>query len=216
MKKLMLITVATIVGIQAKAQLSINPEAGLNIANASYKINGDKQSTSSILSYKAGVVLDIDIAKGFYIQPGIFYSVKGAEINYNSSILSGHIKSTLDYLEIPLNLAYRYDLGNAGAVFAAVGPYMGLGMKGKNKTSVTTPLGSTEKEDDIKFGDADDEVKKIDYGVNFGIGYISPVGLYLRAQYGLGLANLANASSVSSKNRVFGISLGYAFMLNER
>lgn len=213
MKKLILIAVAAMAGIQANAQLSINPEAGLNIGNASYKIDGNKQSTSSVLGYKAGVVLDIGIAKGFYIQPGVFYSLKGAQINYSSALLSGNIKSSLDYIEIPLNFAYRYELGNAGAVFAAAGPYMGLGMKGKNKTTVT---GMATVEDDVVFGDAADEVKKIDYGVNFGVGYISPIGIYVRAQYGLGLANLSNADKVSAQNRVWGISLGYAFMLNEK
>lgn len=213
----MLLAIVTGACMQANAQLSINPEAGLNISNASYKLDGDKQSTSSVLAYKAGVVLDIGIAKGFYLQPGIFYSVKGAQINYDLGILgSGHVKSSVDYLEIPLNLAYRYELGNAGAVFAAAGPYIGIGMKGKNKAEVTVPTGIPSQETDVKFGDADDEVKKIDYGVNFGVGYISPVGLYLRVQYGLGLANLANASMVSSKTRVLGISVGYAFMLNEK
>jgi hypothetical protein len=208
MKKMMLIAVAAIAGTQVNAQLSIQPEVGLNIANMSNSIDGDKLSTSSITGFKAGALLNIGIAKGFYIEPGAFYSMKGA----SGEILGFTSKTTINYLEVPLNLGYRYDIGNAGALFVSAGPYIGFGLSGKTKTENVPILGTVE--DDIEFGDGADEMKSIDYGVNFSLGYISPIGIYLRAQYGLGLANLSNITNTSSKNRVFGISVGYAFQLN--
>lgn len=210
MKKLMFIAVAAIAGTQVHAQLSIQPEAGLNLANMSNSIGGDKVTTSSITGYKAGALLNIGIAKGFYIEPGVFYSVKG----YSGEILGFTAKTTINYLEIPLNLGYRYDLGNAGSLFVSAGPYVGFALSGKIKTENLPLLGTVE--DDLEFGDGNDEMKSIDYGANFSLGYISPIGIYLRAQYGLGLANLSNATNTSMKNRVFGISVGYAFQLNER
>jgi len=211
MKKGIILAAMAVAAAQfAHAQLSINPEAGINIANMSQKIGGDKVSSSSKIGFKVGAMVDIGIVKGFYIQPGILYSVKGTE--FKSSFLNSSAKVTLNYLEVPLNFAYRYDFDNAGAVFAAIGPYIGIGMNGKTKTEV----GGASTETDIKFGSKIGETKKIDYGANFSVGYISPIGLYVRAQYGLGLANLSNADNTSSKNRVWGFSLGYAFELNER
>lgn len=192
----------------AHAQLSINPEAGINIANMSTKINDSKLSSKSIIGYKVGAMVDIGIAKGFYIQPGVFYTVKGAEY----SLVGIKDKHTLNYLEIPLNLGYRYEFDNAGAVFATVGPYIGIGLNGKSKQEGV--LGSIEE--DIKFGSNADQPKKIDYGANFSVGYISPIGLYVRAQYGLGIANLSNVNNSSNRNRVWGFSLGYSFVLNEK
>lgn len=194
----------------AHAQLSINPEAGINIANMSVKSGGDKLSTKSKIGFKVGAMVDIGIAKGFYIQPGILYSVKGYE--YDVSVLNTKTKTTLNYLEIPLNIGYRYEFDNAGAVFATVGPYLGIGLNGKAKGE--TPLGNVET--DIKFGSDADQMKKIDYGANFSVGYISPIGLYVRAQYGLGIANLSNVNNTTYRNRAWGFSLGYAFVLNEK
>jgi hypothetical protein len=210
MKKLILIAFTAIAATQANAQFSINPEAGVNFANINGSIGGTKQTTKSITGYKVGAVLDIGITHGFYIQPGAFYSVKGYSV---ASPISGDDQFKIGYIEVPLNLAYRYDFGNAGAVFAAAGPYVGIAMKGTG--SVNYPiLGRVEG--DMKFGNDPGELKKIDYGVNFSLGYISPIGIYLRAQYGLGLANLNNVNNTSVKNRVFGVSVGYAFQLNER
>ncbi len=211
MKKMILLASMAIAGVNiVHAQLSINPEAGINIANMSQKAGDTKLGTKSIIGYKVGAVLDIDIAKGFYIQPGAFYSTKGSEY----TVLGLTTKTTVGYIEVPVNIAYRYDFGNAGAVFAAAGPYIGIGMTGKNKTENVPLVGTLEN--DIKFGSKDGEMKKIDYGANFSVGYISPIGIYVRAQYGLGLANLSNTNNSSSKNRVWGFSLGYAFQLNER
>jgi hypothetical protein len=209
MKKLILIAVAAIAGTQANAQFSINPEAGVNFANMSIKSGNSKGDTKSITGYKVGALVNIDIAKGFYIEPGVCYSIKGYS---TAAVLGTTTKTTFDYLEIPLNLGYRYDLGNAGAIFATAGPYVGLGMKGKTK--IENSLATVEN--DIKFGDGITETKKLDYGANFSVGYISPIGIYLRAQYGLGLANLSNVNDASAKHGVFGLSVGYSFQLNER
>lgn len=204
MKKLILIAIAAIAGTQANAQFSINPEAGVNFATMKQKLGPNKVTTGSTTGFKVGAVADIDIAKGFFIQPGLFYTTKG----YGDNYLGVKTTVTLNYLEIPLNLGYRYDMGSAGSVFATAGPYMGIGLNGKMKT------GSLDS--DIKFGTGASEYKKLDYGVNFSVGYISPIGIYVRGQYGLGLANLSNVNNTTTKNNVWSVSLGYAFQLNER
>lgn len=210
MKKLVILSLLATASYASQAQLSLNPEAGLNISTLSTKINDYKMSGKSILGYKFGAVLDIGIVKGFYIQPGLFYTMKGGEYDLLGGQTTKKIK--MNYLEVPLNFAYRFDFDGAGAVFAAVGPYLGIGMSGKIKTTTT----GITADQDIKFGSGNDESKKLDYGLNFGVGYISPINLYLRVQYGLGLANISNPSGSSQKHGVFSVSLGYAFELNER
>jgi hypothetical protein len=194
MKKLILIAIAAFGVMQANAQFSINPEAGVNFA----KVGSGADFRTG---YKVGAVADIDIAKGFYIQPGLFYSAKGSKSGGTN--LSYELQT--NYLEIPLSLGYRYDFGKAGGIFATVGPYLGVGLNGKYKA---TALGHSV-DTDIKAGK---EFERIDVGMNLSIGYISPIGIYIRGQYGMGFTEAYQGL----KNRVLGVSVGYAFQLNER
>ncbi len=210
MKNVFFLSICLLAFLVSRAQLSINPEAGINFANADWSLGNASIEPKSIIGFKAGAMVDIGIYKGFYLQPGAFYSVKGAK--YESAILNANSEVKLNYIEVPVNLAYRYDFDKAGALFVAVGPYLGIGLNGKTKSTVFGISG----EEDIKFGDASDEMKKLEYGMNFGLGYISPVGIYIRGQYGMGFTNLSQATNSTWKNRVWSVSLGYAFELNER
>jgi hypothetical protein len=195
MKKLVLIAIAAFGVMQANAQLSINPEVGVNFAKTN--ANGSKFLTG----FKAGAVADIDIAKGFYIQPGLFYSMKGDK----AEGLGATSKLQMNYLEIPLSLGYRYDMGNAGSIFATAGPYLGIGVNGKS----TVTAAGVDLDRDLKAGS---DFERMDWGMNLSVGYISPIGVYVRAQYGMGFTD----AYANTKNRVLGVSVGYAFQLNER
>jgi hypothetical protein len=209
MKKMILIAIAAIATQQASAQFSLNPEAGLNFSNVS---NGGKNNKMKI-GYKVGVMANLGIYKGFYIEPGIMYSVKGYRTQETVLGITTKSTATLNYLEIPLNLGYQYDMGSAGGVFVSAGPYLGIGMSGTSSGS----MGAINVDDKIKFGDGAAELKKMDVGMNFSLGYVSPIGIYVRAQYGMGLTNLSNTSVGTWKNSpVLGLSLGYIFQLNEK
>lgn len=221
MKKLILSATAAMTMFAAQAQITIAPEAGLNLANASITTNspfGDP-GTSMIAGLKAGVVAEIPVIAGFFVQPGIFYSMKGAQYKQSSDIfgipVQVKLKVNLNYLEVPLNLGYRYVAGNAGSLFVTAGPYLGYALSGNIKTETSVMSGSTSTKDKIKFGSDKDEMKRLDVGLNFSAGYQLPVGLYLRIQYGLGLANLYNAGNTSYKNNVLAFSLGYAIPLGK-
>ena len=67
-------------------------------------------------------------------------------------------KCPIQYFEIPLNLIYKYDFSGP-SIFVNVGPYIGIGLSGKVKTA--------DEEVDIEFGSDDDELKRVDTGVNF-------------------------------------------------
>ena len=195
------------------AQLGISPEAGINFSMANSKIGDLKTDSKYRIGYKAGVGIDITIYKGFYIQPGIYYTIKGAILHTSVSGIASEDKMSLNYFDIPINLAYRYDFNNAGSVFAFAGPYWGIGINRKSENN----MNGVSIENDIKYGDAaTDEFIKADFGLNFGIGYISPVGIYLRLQYAIGLSNISNTINATWKNQVFSASLGYVFELNQR
>jgi len=215
MKKMMLTLAAGMAISYAQAQISIAPEAGLNLANASVSGGG----TSMRPGLKAGAVVEIPVVKGFFIQPGIFYAMKGtkseASGSFGSIVFNAKEKISLNYIEVPVNLGYRYHVGNAGSLFVTAGPYLGYALSGKVKVEGNVAgLGGT-RERDIDFGSKETEMKALDFGLNFSAGYQLPIGLYARVQYGFGLTNLANASGSSYKNNALAFTLGYAFTLGK-
>ena len=84
-----------------------------------------------------------------------------------------------------------------------------MGLSGKVKGSD----GSNTASEDIHFGSGVDEFKKIDAGLNGIAGFEFKNGLLLGINYDLGLTDIGNdgTSEVSTKNRVFGISIGFKF-----
>ena len=122
-------------------------------------------------------------------------------------------KLNLIYLDIPLTAKASFDLGGA-RIYGVFGPYIGMGLSGKNKFEITA-MGETEtEEEDIKLGSDEDEddVKRLDFGLTMGAG-VEISSIQIGLSYGLGLANISPYTDGGSKisNRVLGISVGYKF-----
>jgi opacity protein-like surface antigen len=205
MKKLsILLAGLTIVSTVGFSQISIDPEVGLNISNVRTKI-GDNDATTNDASigFRAGAGIHLNLYKGLYLRPGIYYSMAGDK----SELAGTTTNTTLHYLQIPVNLGYKYTISEkAGGIFAEAGPYIGYALSGTNKVDITG-LGETKK--DINFGDGIAEVNPLDWGFNFGLGYETPWGIYAKAGYGLGLGNMSNVDKVTVTNNLWNISLGY-------
>jgi hypothetical protein len=94
------------------------------------------------------------------------------------------------------------------------GPYFAYGIAGKYEFKAeATGIPTEEETGDIKFGsNSDSDIKPLDFGLNIGAG-VELNNFLLRAQYGLGLADLdpQGADEFKVYNRVIGISFGYMF-----
>jgi hypothetical protein len=168
--------------------------------------NGNKFDYNIKTGFHAGVNAEIPLGTGSYLQPGVLYSQKGAEVNNNNKV-------KLTYIEIPVNFLYKPVLG-AGRMLLGFGPYIGFGLGGK--------VTSNGIESDVEFTKnfntavAKPQYKGIDGGANFLAGYelANNVSFQINAQ--LGLTQLmpginGNDNPVKLKNTGFGVSVGYRF-----
>lgn len=194
---------------------------GVNFQNLNGKdYSGDKLENDMIIGFHAGVNVLIPIAPEFYFQPGLLFSTKGAT---NENVVLGTTITTttnLSYIELPINLVYRGELGN-GFVLVGFGPYVGYGIGGK----VSVEGGSVTLENDVEFKsvvETDDELltpyfKAFDAGANVFAGYEMAGGLFMQLNAQLGLLNInpedkrITDDESSVKNTGFGLSLGYRF-----
>jgi hypothetical protein len=200
----------------AKAQTSFGILGGVNFQNINgTDSDGDKLNNDLIVGFHAGLNVMIPVAPDFYFNPGLLFSVKGAE-NENNGITSTY---KINYLELPLNLAYKAKLGN-GYILFGFGPYVAYGIGGTAKYQG----GNVSYESDIKFqktiesGDGlDMYLKPFDAGANIFFGYELEAGLFFHLNSQLGLLNIhpednrINNDETVLKNTGFGTSVGFRF-----
>lgn len=172
-------------------------KVGLNLGQAVYEVEGLGISTSNLAGLQAGLVGEMSFTENVHVNSGLLYTVKGAELSF----LGVDIDFPISFLELPLNVAYKHDLGTA-RVYAQAGPYVALGLSAKSK--------SGDDVDDIEFGSDGDELKRFDFGFNFGVG-IEIERAQVGVSYGLGVANLSNSSESMIKNGV--LSFTFAFLI---
>ncbi len=202
---------------QETSKLSFAILGGANYQNLNGTNYGDdKLDNEMILGYHAGVNVQIQLAQEFYFQPGVMFATKGAKNNV------GAIKSTttLNYIEIPLNMVYKASLGS-GYIMLGFGPYLAYGIGGKRKTEGGT-LALTQ---DVNFQNSVDSsdpllapyFKALDAGANIFFGFEMASGIFLQLESQFGMLNispeytgLTNDKSVTN-NTGFGLSLGYRF-----
>ena len=175
-------------------------KGGINLANMTFSSSGIDFSPKSILGIHIGPVMEMELQVNLYFNSGLLYSIKGFKIKVEYGGESMESTEKINYLEIPLNVAYKFSASGIGNVFIQAGPYLGYAMSGKDKTDGETT--------DIEFGDGG--MKRFDFGLGVGLG--TELGAIVPSiSYQLGLANLSDDSDATVKNKVFQISVAYMF-----
>jgi hypothetical protein len=231
--------VFVLISFPSFSQFKAGVKVGLNIASIHQSFSGDYSDYKldnqlPRLLYSFGPCFDIGFGDWVSLQPALLFSAKGVGINIDKESdgeASGYDRFTLNYLEIPINVAVKFK-----GIEAYLGPYFAVALFGNNKWKYKD--GDTESGSDaLKFGnsfDVDDLEgpddffrlchKPIDFGLNIGAGYkLGPV--LFSAQYSMGLANLTpditgeeeymgenfDPSKAKTSTRTFTFSVSYFF-----
>ncbi|MEP1095120.1 MAG: porin family protein [Cyclobacteriaceae bacterium] len=178
--------------VQEASSQRIGLNAGINFNNVSAEVSDDFPELSSDtelkIGYRIGLVIDIELSDSFGFQPGLIFSSKGFS---NEKEGDDYDRSTLNYLEIPLNAR----LNISEKITFLLGPYVAVGVGGKNKfrsngevVETSFNFGPTERPV-TAFQGNNVPLRTIDYGLNIGIGY--SVGVTsINFGYGIGLSNM--------------------------
>lgn len=225
MKKVFLTLVCAVVALSVSAQrasssssssffsteksdlpITFSIRGGVNFANMSVEEGNYSYSSDTYTGFHAGVVVDFPLLESFYIQSGLYYTVKGSKTEEDGE------KETLSpaFLEIPILASYRYDFSEAAQLQINFGPYLAYGVGGKAKYEYR---GESEKID--FFGDDDDDdslgAKRFDAGLQIGAGLTIAQHYYVGCGYEFSLTSMGRDSDYKIKNKNFFISLGYQF-----
>jgi len=163
-------------------------------------------SKNSVSTYFITGYVEKPLKHSFYFEAGLGIAGKGVTTFDNSQTSTYQ----LTYLDIPLDLLYKFSIPALGKLYVGAGPYISAGLSGNvqyENTNNSTGLA-------IEYG-KDNDYKRIDAGANFAAGFELNNHLTFNTNYSLGLNNIApdnpNDGINSIKNRVFSIGLGLFF-----
>ena len=231
MKKTILLGAIALISFSAFAQdtsddgITYGVKAGVTFPTVSATDIVDV-TVKSITSFYVGGVVNIPVHSMLSVQPGLTLIGKGSKATSSEQLLEGvdfYSQVTPMYLEIPVNLIANFEAG-PGKVFVGAGPYLSFGIGGKLKAESTAFGQPVSDSKDIKFGtnststSASDskDLKSLDIGLNFLLGYQLTNGLSINGGYGLGLTNISPNTDLpnnkeSVKNSVISVGLGFTF-----
>ena len=193
MKKFLMTAVLGMFALAGFSQVKWDAKFGMNFSNMT-KIDESK----ALPGFTLGVGMDYGFNENWSLQSGLMISSKGFKFK------EGDWKDKYRpiYLDIPILAAYKFNISDNTKFVINAGPYLAIGLGGKNKET---------DEEDIKLFDKDGyDWKRFDLGIQYGI------GLELSDRY---LINLTGQNGFISpvdggndpKNMTFSIGVGYRF-----
>jgi hypothetical protein len=219
MKKTIFILSALIFGLSFSAvsqKTRVAISAGIDAFNLSRTIQGADKDGEYRIGIIAGMQLEVPLCKkgNFSFQPDFHYVQKGAA-SIPGTPVNNKIYTALRYAELAPNFVYNFNRSK-GTFYLGAGPYLSFNLPSKN---VSHTAGSPNVETDISFGDAvANDLKGIDYGGNFVMGYRMANGIFVSANYIQGARNLvpedvlALTGNADNKIKNIGFSLRVGFL----
>lgn len=216
MKKTLLIAAAFLfIASASKAQspkIKFGIHAGTSIANMKYEEDNISYSPQSSVGIQAGLVADFQLSKHISLQPGINFVQKGMKMKDDDIYGSDYEAiERINNIEIPVNVLFNSN-GSYGNFFVGAGPSLSFAVAGK---TIEKMDGDTEKIK-LKFGndEMEDDYRAFDLGLNGMIGFEFKGGLFIAANYNIGLLNLlpgGDSDYGTVRSSYAGFRIGYFF-----
>jgi hypothetical protein len=219
--------VAVFSGLIVSAQeFKVGVKAGFNASNFSGledpKEEGVKYTNNYKPGFHIGVAAQYLFTSQLGIETGLYYSQIGAK--EEQSVSGGGLffkyteTSNPSYLQLPISLLYKFELGTDLYLYPSAGIYLGYGLGGKAKYKLDTNIPLYDLELDFAEGEADffgenSLANRFDFGATFGLNlqysnYVFGLG------YDLGLTKINKEKTLNGndfKNVNVKVSLAYFF-----
>ena len=223
MKKIFLATILSLFAVAAMAQVRPTFIISGGYQGANLSLNDKSDSNKMRSGFRAGVAADIvvyDLGTGeLSIQPGLNYSIKGAQRTAKLGDIRATYKVNLGYIDLPILANLRFGVTPDMNVFVNAGPYLAYGISANssassnNKTVDKVVEGFTDTFDYYK--DAfkkDGGLKPFDAGLQVGAGAeYKRVMLSVGAQLGLNNMIKKPVGNEKMTNTSFFATVGYRF-----
>lgn len=195
-------------------------KGGINLASLQQEgIEADLENIQdgTILGFQLGAMYRLSLTDNLKLQPEVLYIQKGGKQDYEVVAIDRQteVQTFYNYLEVPVMLQYYFGEEATGFMVEG-GLFAGLAMSGKNEVTTVLMGETSEATTEFNFDDQDNQ-KRLDYGVSFGLGYALN-NLTFNLRYNFGINNLLdddanNTNDLDPKLSTRGLSgtVGYYF-----
>lgn len=207
MKKIIAVLLVAVMGIGvANAELRFGVKAGLNLNSLHLKDVKSNFDSDNGTGWTAGVMAEYMVpAVGFGVDVSLMYTRMNADVNVfneDTDVYEGKLKNS-NFLEIPINLKYRFSLPVVGSIIA---PYIFTG------PDLAFKLGKQT------FKDLKTRTCQVAWNVGVGIQFFKH--LQISGSYGFGINNVVEKigsemvkpeDNIKAKNNYWTITAAYLF-----
>jgi hypothetical protein len=195
-----LLLICTLFATTSFGQVRLGPSVGFNYST----LLEDNVDNDFVIGLRAGLTVDLGIAKFFSVVPEVNFSQMGWKFLGEDQHQGQSETARLNYIEVPLNLVFK--LGGKTARFLIfAGPYAAYAINGNIKMEYGE--GNTEKSK-APFGTNQGQINPLDIGLDFGVG-AQIKSFFFKLQYNAGLNNMSNVKANPMTNGALAFSLGY-------
>ena len=189
--------------LPAEAQWRMGLRAGLNGSNLVNRWDRhDKRTTGAVVSrLNGGLLLEIPLEDQWYINTGIHYSGKGANMFATDSTMKKDSERVrLNYLDIPVMLVYKFPSEKENRFLFSSGPYLGYGFNG----TINWKGGFIPTKDHVHRKE-EEEYRRFELGWMISAIYEIKSSYGLRLDFSKSLLNIQHPEAIQ-KSRVMGFS----------
>lgn len=192
MKKILFAAIVVMFAITASAQVEQGFRHGIQVNVGVSKVCYEVAKAS--IGYGAGWVAEYNVNSKLYLQSGIGIQ----NISHKNENIDGTLNAY--FIQLPIHVGYRFELGDTKSVFIQAGPTLGYGISG-------TKLFFYEDNESYDYFDSE-LFKRFDLGVGGRVGMaFNNIQVSLGANYGV----LKSLNGIKGGNLSANIGVAYMF-----
>jgi Outer membrane protein beta-barrel domain len=195
------------------SQMKFGVKGGITQSSVKEDLNMPDNEYSLQTGFQIGVFAEKQLTGNLVFRPALQLTQKGYKsvvgnpggpFYWNRDLLT-------NYIELPLDLLYKFRLNNASNFFVGTGPILSYGINGRLKATLVTTdnnqqLHTKKSTDNNIFKNNIDQ--RFDLGWNANAG-IQSCRMSFNLSYNHGITNLVKDDNQSLKNRSFAFTVGY-------
>lgn len=196
------------------AQVRVGPVGGLNFNRQVFKSNSYRYEGvfRTQLGFNMGAMADIIMNRNLSLQTELIYTLRGGYYKSDRYNVSEEYNTDMGYISLPICLTGKLDVRSAYLIFGA-GPFLEKLMHSQHKFYSN---GKNVENGKLRVGTnyTTDQLKPWNAGVKVKAGFELKKGMYLVAFYDISTSDI-NPQFTVTRNKTFGIQLGYLFSTTE-
>jgi len=213
-KKIIITVLLLFSALYGYSQVSWNVKAGMNLSTQTlYGVDCLKPG------YQFGVGMDYFFTEHWGIQPSVMLISKGYKFNHHvlyqelPQIVSHDITANRVYVEMPVMLAYRFNMSDNLKLVLNGGGYISYGIGGKRHSKAFYEDGSIDEITVNTFGFDPPGTIMPRATPRFDTGLGAGVTLEFKNKYTFGLISEWGLKEIdgNAKNQTYGLNIGYKF-----